>query len=169
MAYTESDFDRLSWHDCHVWRVELRAGDPETNDWTSDLVLDVDFIAEWLCEVGGGARFLVAPAALVFHGVTDLRIDIDWGNSEFRCALHEVSIDRIERTPIPDQKIFLDRPYYRWIIRLNWPSSGEIRFGAVGFTLTLRAEPVLTDKQSLSRLERTRLAGAWARRVAPPA
>jgi hypothetical protein len=160
VAYTESDFDRLSWHDCHVWRLELRAGDPETNDWTSDLVLDLDFIAEWLCEVGGGARFRVAPATLVFHGVTDLRIGIDWGSTGFQCALHEVSIDRIERAPIQDQKVFLDRPYYRWIIRLNWPSSGEIAFGAVGFTLTLRGEPVLIDKQSLSRLERTRLAGA---------
>ena len=67
---------------------------------------------------------------------------------------------RIERAPIQDQKVFLDRPYCRWIIRLNWPSSGEIAFGAVGFTLTLLAEPVLTDKQSLSRHERTRLAGA---------
>jgi len=46
-SYTEADFGRLSWHDCHVWRVELRAGDPDEQDWTSDLVLDVDYIVEW--------------------------------------------------------------------------------------------------------------------------
>ncbi len=52
----------------------------------------------------------------------------------------------------------LDRPYYRWTLRLNWPTASEISFGAVGFTQTLRAEPVLTNKQSLSLSERNRLA-----------
>ncbi len=158
-AYTETDFGRLSWHDCHVWRVELRAGDPDEQDWTSDLVLDVDYIVEWLCDVGGGGQFRLAPATLVFHGVTDLRINIDWGRSGFQGALHELSIDGIEREPIQDQKVYLDRPYYRWTIRLNWPGSGEIAFGAVGFTQTLRAEPVLMERQSLSRRERDRLTG----------
>jgi hypothetical protein len=158
-SYTESDFEHLSWHDCRLWRIEVRAGDPDEGDWTSDLVLDVDFIVDWLCEVGG-SRFRVAPATLAFHGVTDLRINVEWGSSGFQCALHEVSIDRIERVPIQDQKVYLDRPYYGWTIRLNWPRSGEIAFGAVGFTLTLRSLPVLTDKQSLSRRERARLTGA---------
>ena len=34
---------------------------------------------------------------------------------------------------------------------------GEIAFGAVGFTQTLLAEPILTDKQHLSLRERSRL------------
>jgi hypothetical protein len=41
MTYTESDFDRLSWHDCHIWAVEFRAGDSDNEDWTSDLALDI--------------------------------------------------------------------------------------------------------------------------------
>ena len=28
MPHTEDDFDRLSWHDCHIWAIELRPGDP---------------------------------------------------------------------------------------------------------------------------------------------
>ena len=100
-----------------------------------------------------------APATLVFHGVTDLRINIDWGRSGFQCALHELSIDGIERQLIQDQKVYLDRPYYSWTIRLNWPSAGEITFGAVGFSQTLRTEPVLIEKQSFSRRERGRLTG----------
>ena len=79
MIYTEADFDRLSWHDCHIWGIELRAGDPDDGDWTSDLVLDIDFIVEWICGTGGGGQFRVAPATLVFHGVTDPKIDIDSG------------------------------------------------------------------------------------------
>lgn len=159
-TYTETDFERLSWHDCHIWGVALRVGDPDEDDWTSDLALDIDFIVDWICEVAGGdARFRVAPATLTFHGVTDLRIRIDWGDSGFQVALHEVSIDRIEREPVREQKVHLDRPYYSWRIRLNWPQTGEIVFGAVGFTQTLLAEPVLTDRQHLSLSERDRLTG----------
>ncbi len=158
MTYTEADFDRLSWHDCHIWAVELHAGDPDDEDWTSDLALDIDFIVEWICAVGGGGQFRVSPATLVFHGVTDLKIDIDWGRSGFQTALHPASINHIEREVIRDQKVYLDRPYYSWRIRLNWPDSGEIAFGAVGFTQTLRAEPILTEKQCLSLKERGRLA-----------
>jgi hypothetical protein len=156
MTYTEADFDRLSWHDCHIWAVELRAGDPDDGDWTSDLALDLDFIVEWNCGVGGGGYFRVAPATLVFHGVTDPKIDIDWGPSNFQAALHPVSIGSVEREEIQNKKVYLDRPYYRWRIRLNWPNGGEIVFGAVGFTQTLRAEPVLTAKQCLSLSERVR-------------
>ena len=154
--YTEADFEKLSWHDCHIWRVELRPGDPDEGDWTSDLALDIDFIVDWTCGVGGGGQFRVAPATLVFHGVTDLRITVDWGDTGFRVALHEVSIDRIEREVVRDQKVYLDRPYYSWQIKLNWPQSGQIAFGAVGFTQTLLAEAILTDQQKLSLRQRRR-------------
>jgi hypothetical protein len=163
MTYTEADFDRLSWHDCHIWAIELRAGDPDEGDWTSDLALDIDFIVEWICGVPGKGQFRVAPTTLVFHGATDPKIDIDWGRPGHQIALHPASIDRIERDLIQDQKVYRDRPYYRWRICLNWPDSSEIAFGAVGFTQTLRSEPVLTDKQSLSRTERGRLT-----RMRPP-
>jgi hypothetical protein len=156
-SWTEADFDSLSWHDCHVRAMELRVGSPDEGDWTSDLVLELDYIVEWLCGVGGGTEFKVAPATLAFHGITDLRVHVDWGRSGYRCALHEMSMDRIERERVVDQKVYLDRPYYAWTIRLNWPQAGEIAFGAVGFTQTLRAEPVVIDRQSLSPRERARL------------
>ena len=155
--FTETDFEHLSWHDCHIWGVNLRVGDPEDDDWTSDFVLDIDFIVDWLCGVSHNAQFRVAPATLSFHGVTDPRIAINWGDSGFRTAVHGISIDRIERERVRDQKIFFDRPYYSWRIKLNWPSAGEIALGAVGFTQTLLAEPVLTSKQHLSLKERNRL------------
>jgi hypothetical protein len=46
-TFTEADFDRLSWHDCHLRGIRFEAGDPDEGDWTSDLVLDLDFIVEW--------------------------------------------------------------------------------------------------------------------------
>ena len=158
-VWTERDFGRLSWHDCHLWRMDFVVGEPDEGDWTSDLVLGLDFIVEWLCGAGGGAQFRIAPATLVFHGVTDPRIAVDWGHSGGQAALHPLSVDRIEREPVKDQKVYLDRPYHRWRIALNWPAGGEIAFGAVGFTQTLLADPVLSERQHLSHGERSRLIG----------
>jgi hypothetical protein len=158
MTYTDADFDRLSWHDCHIWAIDFRVGDPDHGDWTSDLALDIDFIVEWICGVDGGGQFRVAPATLVFHGVTDPRIDVDWGRSGPWVALHPLAIASLERERVQDQKVYLDRPYYRWTLRLNWPAGGVITIGAVGFTQTLRAAPILSATQHLSPGERTRLA-----------
>ena len=167
---TERDFDRISWHDCHIWGVAFCPGNPKENDWTSDLVLDIDFIVEWVCAVDGrGGEFRVAPAAMVFHGVTDPRIAIDWDSGGAQVALHPVSIDRIDREPVREQKVFLDRPYYRWRILMNWPKGGEIAFGAVGFTQRLLAKPVLTKTQHLSLAGRRRLVEAAATAPGPSA
>jgi hypothetical protein len=152
---SEVDFDHLSWHDNALYGVRFDVGDSDRADWHSDLVLDIDHIVEWICGVAGRAQFRVAPATLTFHHATDLRIAIDWGDSGGRTALHELSINSITRERIQDQKICLDRPYYRWRIELNWPQGGEITFGASGFTQVLRAEPVLLDEQKLSPLDRT--------------
>jgi len=151
---TEADFERLSWHDCTIWAIEFRAGDPDRGDWTSEIALDIDFLVEWICGAEGNARFRVAPATLVFHEVTDPRIAIDWGSTGFQNALHPVSIHVIERERVQNQKVCLDRPYYAWRILINWPEGGAISFGAVGFTQTLRAEAILTDQQHLSPGER---------------
>ena len=75
MIQTEAEFERLSWHDCHIWAVDLQAGDQD--------------------------------------------------------------------------------------------KGGEITFAAIGFTQRLRAEPVLSDQQCLSRNERSRL-GALAERARAP-
>jgi hypothetical protein len=158
-VHTEADFDSLSWHDCNLWRLDFVVGDPDVGDGTTDLALGIDFIVEWLRATDRSTRFRIAPATLVFHGVTDPRIAIAWGSSDHRVAIHQVSISRIVRERVQDQKVFLDRPYYSWRIETNWPAGGEITFGAVGFTQTLLAEPILCDKQRLSREERDRLTG----------
>jgi hypothetical protein len=137
--------------------MSFLVGDPTAEDWTADLAFDIDFIAEWVCGVDRRASFRVAPASLVFHSVADLRIAIDWGGSGFQVAIHDAAIDRIEREPVADQKVHFDRVYYRWKIALNWPAGGEITFGAVGFTQTLLAEPVLREQQFLTLAERRRL------------
>ena len=153
-AATGAEFERLSWHDNALYGLRFDVGDSCRGDWHSDLVLDIDHIIEWVCDADGQCRFRVAPATLTFHDVTDLKLAVDWGDSGCRTVLHEVSIGRITRERVEDQKIRLDRPYYRWRIELNWPQGGEIGFGASGFTQALRAEPVLRDEQKFSPADR---------------
>ena len=71
------DFDGLSWHDDTIYGLRFEAGDSFQGDWRAELVLDIDHIVEWVREGAGRVRFRVAPATLVFHGVTDLKISID--------------------------------------------------------------------------------------------
>ena len=151
---TEADFEQLGWHDNTVYGVRIDIGDPDRGDWHADLVVDLDHIVEWVCERDGRCRFRVAPATLTFHHATDLRIAIDCGDSGSQAALHTFAIDRISRVPVADQKICLDRPYWRWRIAFCWPQGGEIAFGASGFTQRLRAAPVLLDEQQLSPADR---------------
>ncbi len=153
-AAEAGDFEHLSWHDDTLYGLRLEVGDPERGDWRSDLVLDIDHIVEWVCDVDRSCRFRVAPATLTFHHATDLQMAVNCGDTAGQVALHALSIDAIERARIVDQKICFDRPYYRWRIALNWPRGGEIRFGASDLTLELRAEPVLLDQQQLSPLDR---------------
>jgi len=81
----------------------------------------------------------------------------DWGKSGFQVAIYDAVIDRIERQQVAEQKIFLETPYYEWRVLLHLPIRGEISFGAVGFTMTLLAEPILKKGQGLSRAERATL------------
>jgi hypothetical protein len=151
---SRADFDDLSWHDNALYGLRLDVGDPSRDDWHSDLALDIDHIVEWLCGVDRRVRFRIAPATLTFHDVTDLTVAIDCGDSGGQVALHPLSIDAITRERIREQKICLDRPYYRWRIALNLPRGGAITFGASGFTQILRAEPVVRDEQQLSPADR---------------
>lgn len=146
---TADDFDALSWHDNTVYGLRWHVGDAARGDWRHDLAFDIDHIVDWVTNGQKGMRFRVAPATLTFHEVTDLRLAIDFGDSNYGTAIHDWSIDRISRELVDDAKRFPARDYFRWTIALNWPQGNEIAFGARGFTQTLRAEPVLLDEQRL--------------------
>ena len=143
------DFDGYSWHDNIVYAVRFDVGDSSQGDWRHELVFDIDSIVEWVPGGERGAGFRVAPATLTFHDVTDLRISVDFGDTNCSTAINDLSIGAISRELVDDKQRFPDRDYYRWHIELNLPQGGEIAFGARGFTQILRAEPELLDEQRL--------------------
>jgi hypothetical protein len=140
-------FDQLSWHDNLVHGLRWEIGDPDRNEWHSRLILDIDHILEWVCGTDSRPQFKMAPATLTFENGTDLSIQIPDRGHGTQVSFSPLSIDRIERERISDQRICLDRPYWRWAIRFNDPQGGLISFGATGFHQRLRADPVLTDQQ----------------------
>jgi hypothetical protein len=146
---SELDFNTLSWHDNIIYGLRFDIGDASLGDWRHDLIFDIDYIAEWVRGGERGVQFRVAPATLTFHEMTDLRVNVDFGDSDCRTAINELSIADITRDAVDDKQRFPDRPYYRWRVELNWPEGGEIAFGARGFTQVLRAAPVLLDEQRL--------------------
>jgi hypothetical protein len=102
------------WHDNVVYGIRFDIGDVERQEWRSDLVFDIDYIAEWTCDASGEHRFRVAPATLAFHDAGDLEIAISHGNSDGRTALSLWSIGRVNRERH-------DRPFqiWRWTVQLT--------------------------------------------------
>lgn len=147
MTQTTTPASAPSWHDNLIYGIHLQSAEPDRGIWRSDLVLDIDHIVEWICGEDRQVSFLVAPATLVFHDVSDLRIDVDFGSIGHAMNINEMSIAQIVRELV--ERPAGAPPYFAWRIELNLPQGSEIVFGASGYTLTLRSEPKLTDEQRL--------------------
>lgn len=140
--WTDADFDQLSWHDNHIHGLKIIEGEHGAGE----LGLDIDYIVEWI-KGDEGIEFVIAPADLVFHGVTALRIDIDY--DAVSAATGPFSIDGIERA-------YEVRDRYTaqvWAIEVNFPS-GRIEFEASGFTQRLRGPTKHSKQQVLTEEER---------------
>lgn len=150
-TWTQKDFEELSWHDCHVWGLEIRAGDSSQGDWTCELVLHLDYICEWQCGTNRHYRFWVAPARLVFQNAEDLLIAIDWKERQGgHLMIYEPALDGIERENIPPTSNRPGNNTFRYTLRTNSPDGGLISVTTDGFTQTLLAAPELIDQQSFS-------------------
>jgi len=127
----------MSWHDCTIHALRF----DQDGEYQSDLVLDLDYILEWLSTPSGPYKFRVAPALLRFQNVDNLRI---------RAA---------RRFKQAAQIIEIIRTGSHWQIRLDaYPSqeSSEIEFDATGFVQELSRPPVVVSRQWLTWSERQR-------------
>lgn len=144
MRWYVADFDTLSWHDVRVHGFRIVEGDQGT----AELVLDIDFILEWLPSEDGGYRFRIAQAILQFHEVFRLRFMLDYVACS--AGMTAFSIDRIQREVIGDDE---RAQTYRWRIDVNWPE-GFLEFEAPGFSQWLVGEIVEQDAQTLDPKQR---------------
>ena len=152
--FSNDDFKDLSWHDNHLYGISWKVGGKSD---ISDLILDIDHICEWLCDkTKRTCSFKVAPATLTFHGITDLKMHMDWGDSGFQTShVGGTPILEIKRELVREQKVYFDRPYYQWRIQLASPHQKSfVSFGAWGFTMVLRKAPIPIQQQYLPLDER---------------
>ena len=142
-VWRTEDFEAMSWHDVHVYGLSVIPGPHGSGE----LILDLDFILEWICN-GGVYQFRLAPATLTFHEVTDLTVSLDYASVS--AAMGPFSLAGIER----EQHVYPSGyTASRWNLSVNWPS-GRISFVAAGFTQILRREPTLAEQQSLEGQQR---------------
>lgn len=147
--WTENDFDQMSWHDNAVHGIKIIEGEHGSGEF----VLDLDYILDWLPSQNSidCFQFRVAPAELRFHEATNLRVSLDYASAT--AALTPFSIHRIHVESVIYEGGVRS---LKWRIEINWPH-GEITFQAPRFTQVLTGNVVVTDNQSLSNEERSRL------------
>lgn len=144
--WSTKDFEAMSWHDMHVHGLRI-VENPGDNG-TAELVLDIDYILEWV-KSGSSFSFIVAQASLRFHEVFGLRFTLDYAQpSAGMCAFSLAGIER-ERLTYPT-----GYASYNWRLPINWPA-GEIEFQSTGFIQRLIGQSYTQASQSLSRSQRS--------------
>ena len=150
IKWTEAEFPDMSWHDCQVNSLSLE----QEGEWQSDLVLDLDFIVEWVCGVAEAFRFRVAPASLRFVNVDNLRLEV------FLKFKQPLVIHSVERVELPTTGF----KNYHWVIKFEnypWLKENVIEFDAMGFVQELTGRIIETAAQSLTATERKETKDSW--------
>lgn len=142
LHWTDRQFEAMSWHDNHVHALRIVEGEHGAGE----LVLDLDYVLEWVC-AADGCQFRIVPATLRFFGVTGLRIALDYARPS--AALGPFAIHAVERRIEPRAGYVTQH----WTMAVSWPE-GEIAFEAAGFEQHGRGAPRLSRGQFLRPEER---------------
>lgn len=146
MTETEN-FEKMCWHDNAIHGFKIREGD---DGYSGELDLDIDYILEWLPPEDNRFRFMISPATLTFHDVTNLVMSIDYASST--ASLQPMTIQEIKR----EVKLYPNGySSFTWEIEMNWPKESFIKFESKGFTQALRRDPIISEGQCLSASERS--------------
>jgi hypothetical protein len=141
LIWDENDFEQMGWHDSKIYALAFKGE-------SFELVLDIDYILEWINPEEGKThfKFWVAPATLVFRNVWDLKINIE-GNPD----LEMQDLHRENPHPPKNAKHIQEAVEYDWRIETQ---NGEIAFKSVGFKQYFRKNPVMMNSQMIELNER---------------
>ena len=134
-SWTDADCEAMGWHDCTIHGLRFE----QDGEYQCDLVLDLDYITEWIETPDGSYEFRVAPAQLRFQNVDNLQAQVAL---KFKQA---AEIDDIIRASS------------HWMIKLHgYPGQevSQIEFDATGYVQELSRPPILVNRQSLTQSER---------------
>jgi hypothetical protein len=148
VQWTQDDFDLLSWHDNRIHAISFVCPD---EGYENDLVLDIDFIFEWIKTPSDGFRFRVAPATLAFHNVTKTRIGVELVYRE------SLEIDRIERedvSTVPERETGCRPHRYTIFLQCLSGPTNSIVVESYAFEMKLRKPPIAQKSQWLEAEDR---------------
>jgi hypothetical protein len=137
--WTDADFDVMGWHDSLVHAISFGRND--------QLVLDIDYIFEWVHPKEGETnfKFWIAPCTLIFEDVYNIAFDLEVSVPQ------DLAIDDIVKS---ESKVVLGdqlTEHSSWTIEtLN----GDISFNATGYKQYVRRQPQLVDAQELDMSSR---------------
>jgi hypothetical protein len=136
-------FEDYSWHDNAIHGFRIAEG---ADGCSGQLTLDIDFILEWLSPTDEEAAFafVVAPADLVFHEVTDLVVSINYAACS--ASLQPMMINEIRRDAFTYPN---GHSSFLWKIEINWPCNSFISFHSPSISQALRGEPIRSGAQHL--------------------
>jgi len=154
-----SAFDQVSLYEVRVYAFLL-----QRRKYAVNLVLDIDYLAEWGLLPDNRFDFLVVPATLTFFGVVDLQIHLDEGPSLCReepdeaisSLSGELEISGFRRFAYTDP-IYTERSYLRYELNFWEPQGGRISLGARDFRIVGRQQGVRSDRQTFDPAQRAPL------------
>lgn len=148
-AMTTDRFEDLGWHDNAIHAFRIAEGD---DGCSGQLTLDIDYIVKWISPIDEGGRFsfVVSPADLVFHEVTDLVISIDYASCS--ASLQPMMIGEIQREVFTYPNGYSS---FSWKIELNGPEDSFISFHSPRMSQVLKGEAVRSTSQWLMPSQRT--------------
>ncbi|MEV4260441.1 hypothetical protein [Kribbella sp. NPDC049584] len=124
-TWTEADFEVMGWHDCRVHAVSIGVAE-DGFPWIR-VLLDLDYIVEWVKPKAGRFSFWITPATLVFDEAWDVTGQLDPTNDLLEIA-------DLHRLDSPD-----DKPDPLWHVE---GQNFDLRLRAPAYTQYLRKPPI---------------------------
>lgn len=140
--WTHDDFEEMGWHDANIYGLTIEKSE---ENWTADLVLDIDYIFKWVHPIPPAQTFTfwVAPCTLIFKVCFDLDIDFQGG------CLDLIEIDDLYLNSKVEQEN--NKFVYEWTIELQ---RGQITLKSYGLEQIVRQQPKHVHGQVLTLDER---------------
>jgi len=142
--WTHDDYEEMGWHDANIYGLTI---EKNKDNWTSDFLLDIDYIFKWVHPSPPLQTFTfwVAPCTLIFKECFDLHIDFktDGGSLDLMEIADLYMKGKVEQET--------NRFVYEWGIELQ---QGFINLKSYGLEQIVRQKPQHVQGQALSLDER---------------
>lgn len=134
LIFTDADLENMCFHDCRIFSLA-----PDGND----LVMDIDYMFEWLDPNEGETNFThpVSPCTLHFKNVEDLGMSFEGSYPETALIIQDFEDE--------ENKFFQNQHIYN-IGCLG----GNFVLRCDGFEMIVRQKPILLKRQCLTMEQR---------------